>query len=542
MRWKKNGFSYLIWFIYLLAAVLGLFCLGNVVCGFFEIPAWWGAAAGIFWLSLAGLTVYGLHVLAAEKNKTAPPGGREEKTGESRRAALVAEASLAVILLAAGLIFRIGSLDGAWQGTAYFEAASVIPGQEMPETAHGAMYLYLHLLHGIFYFLGNKMVLGVFCQIMLQLTALILLYLAVRRCAGKLGGMVFLGLCTFSDYLRGEALALSPGMLYLVIWAAVLLWTVTEDRKEIYLSELFLTGLFLGIACYLDIAGVILVPLAFGAAFCRREAEVKNRRKAGAVLLCLLGLLAGFCILIGTEALLGGKGYGFVLQAWLERYAPKNVQIPVTLEKAGFPVEYLILAGLLTFGIFGFWRDRESDGLKGWVAALIAAVLLGGFGCSTAELPVTLFLYLLTGILAGVSVGEVFRPVGRKELSADGIVSEETEGMEAGTAGDGKRKKRAGDPGAEAESGRPNRTAERPKAVRMRRGMTSENLKTRTTEEKEAEETALQEKPVEGIQFLENPLPLPRKHVPRRMDYKIQDTASEDDYDLAVDENDDFDY
>lgn len=494
MRWKKNGFSYLIWVLYLLTVTLGLLCLGNVACGVLGVPSYWGIAGGILWLFLAGAAVYGLHVLRAGKSRRGIGDPAGEKGEENRRAALVAETSLVVILLAAGLILRIGNLDQAGQGAVYFENASVATGQSIPETARGAVWLYIQFLHAVFYFLGNKMILAVFFQILLQLTALLLLYLVVRRCAGKIGGMVFLSLCVFSGYLRGEALALSPVMLYLVVWAAVLLWTVTEDREEIHLFELFLTGFFLGIACYLDIAGAVLLPLAAGAVWCLREKETEAARKAGAMGLCVLGLLAGFGIVTGAEAFLGGKGFGSALQGWLEQYASTKAWLPVMLGESSFPTEYLVLAGLMSFGIFGFWRDRESEGLKGWGAALIATVLLGVFGYNTEELPAAPFLYLLAAILAGISVEEILRPVGRTE-TATGKESAEEQDIHP----------------VEKES---------PEARKRPYGAAEGDG---------------------GIQFLENPLPLPKKHVPRKLDYRIQAKEGGDDYDLTVDENDDFD-
>ena len=43
------------------------------------------------------------------------------------------------------------------------------------------------------------------------------------------------------------------------------------------------------------------------------------------------------------------------------------------------------------------------------------------------------------------------------------------------------------------------------------------------------------------IRFLENPLPLPRKHVKRELEYSIRHVADDDDFDYAVAEDDDFD-
>lgn len=43
------------------------------------------------------------------------------------------------------------------------------------------------------------------------------------------------------------------------------------------------------------------------------------------------------------------------------------------------------------------------------------------------------------------------------------------------------------------------------------------------------------------VQFIENPLPLPRKHVKKTMDYKIEVTEEQMKYDREVKDDDDFD-
>lgn len=43
------------------------------------------------------------------------------------------------------------------------------------------------------------------------------------------------------------------------------------------------------------------------------------------------------------------------------------------------------------------------------------------------------------------------------------------------------------------------------------------------------------------VKFIENPLPLPRKHVKKTMDYKIEVAQEQMKYDREVREDDDFD-
>ena len=43
------------------------------------------------------------------------------------------------------------------------------------------------------------------------------------------------------------------------------------------------------------------------------------------------------------------------------------------------------------------------------------------------------------------------------------------------------------------------------------------------------------------IEYIENPLPVPKKHIRKTMDYAFVPEASQMKYDIAVSDNDDFD-
>ncbi len=59
--------------------------------------------------------------------------------------------------------------------------------------------------------------------------------------------------------------------------------------------------------------------------------------------------------------------------------------------------------------------------------------------------------------------------------------------------------------------------------------------------EVEREEEKQEEAP-QQVQFIENPLPLPKKHVKKIMDYPLQPDASQMHFDREVDPQDDFDF
>ena len=74
-----------------------------------------------------------------------------------------------------------------------------------------------------------------------------------------------------------------------------------------------------------------------------------------------------------------------------------------------------------------------------------------------------------------------------------------------------------------------------------RQEITGESEQTdRQETSKRTDETETIEEP-EKPRFFENPLPLPKKHVKKEMDYQYQVDEKDMKYDIEVPENDDFD-
>lgn len=62
-------------------------------------------------------------------------------------------------------------------------------------------------------------------------------------------------------------------------------------------------------------------------------------------------------------------------------------------------------------------------------------------------------------------------------------------------------------------------------------------------EKKQAEQQPpRQEEAVKPVQYIENPMPLPKKHVKKVMDYPFTPNASQMHFDIEVDPNDNFDF
>lgn len=474
MRWKKNAFSYLSWVIYAVAVEVGMVCLADAICDAKGVKIYFGTIACVLYMVLAGIGVFLVH-RALE---------RRERPLATKN---VVEAALTVMLLVAGLVLRIQAIGTATESAAYYELASVTSGQEIPQIVHGAVYFYVQLLHGIFYFLGNKFIVAIWTQILLQFAAVLLLYFAVRRMAGSIAAVVMLAFCMLPSYMVRGAVDLSPEMLYLVLWCGILFWISLENNRDWKLWEFAPIGVVIAVAGYLDIAGFFLLGFAVAVIFAC-SSETATRKRLLAALVCLAGAGVGLVGSVAVDALASGKQFGNVMQAWVKLYQPLSFELPLSVEASESGVAgYLVLLCVLSLGVYAFWRNRKTDALKAWILVAVIMALAACFRILTVEMPVNRYLYLLLSILAGVAIEECVVPCS---------VNEETKREFAEIIN-------LDEPSAEL-----------------------------LTEEKEAE------KP----RFIENPLPLPKKHQKRTLSYRVEVGEGEDDFDISVDEDDDFDY
>ncbi|MCI9143128.1 MAG: hypothetical protein HFH87_10990, partial [Lachnospiraceae bacterium] len=352
MSWNKNAFSYLIWGLYSFMAGVILIATGSVLCVEAGVAAYWGIALAVLYGIIVCAIVFKLQSLAPALDSLA---------GKKRGILTVAEALLVIAFFAAGLFLRIQGAGNAELSSEYFEMAKVATGQKIPQIVHGASYLYVQLLHEVFVLLGNQFVNGIWAQTALQMAAFLLLYFVMRKLTGAKAALMTFGFFMCAPHMIQNALVLSPDMLYFLILMIAVSLIIMGFGKKPEPAVFLLRGILAAFCCYLDIAGGLLLIIALGVIFCRREEAAEPRRKAVAAILCLTGAIAGFVVFIFLDALLSGKAFQGVMGAWLALYRPESFRLPVTFGATGMDPEVWVLAGALAFGIFSFWCHRQEE-------------------------------------------------------------------------------------------------------------------------------------------------------------------------------------
>lgn len=544
MVWKKGIYSYPLWVLYAVATGLGLVCLADAICASVGAEIHIGTYVCAIYIVAAGAAVFLLH-------RFAPKYAYGD--GENHAVRTVAEAAAAVTLLAIGLVLRVRAIGPEVGGTAYYDVAAVVPGQEIPQIAHGAVYIYLQALRGLFYFTGNKLTAAVWAQIVIQLAAILLLYLAVRRLAGNITALVMLSFHVFSVHLIGETGNLSPAMLYLFLWALMLLLIsagVSEIRHPIWYC---VTGILVAAVCYLDAMGCLLLLIAAGV-FLRRQAEDHGKgSRFLRLLLFAAGAAAGFCGICLADARLSGKRFSGVVGVWLRQYRPEDFQMPLSLGVSVMLTEYIVLFCVLALGVFAFWRSKKDDHMAPWLLLLGVLAAAGCFGVFTQEVPMGLYVYLILTVMAGVALetcvlresgpGLIRAEAGEESVEAltESGESEETKTESVETKKESVEVKTEKEPAKAPEENRESVEVKAEKEPTKAPEENREPVEVKT--EKEPSMAPAESKELTGnqVEMIENPLPLPKKHVKKKLDYHVNVSAGQDDFDLDVDETDDFD-
>lgn len=484
MSYRKNWFDYVLWVGYAGVCVLLLAYAGNQIYTIYVgAPL---AKLGAFLPFPVLFCLYpGIRLISQTIRK---------KYHFSAHTAAMMEALAVSVSFVFGLLVRLreGLLHAAGYGAAsafepgkYYELAVVRAGEESAALAHGLSDLYVRCLRVVFSFLGNSMMAAVLFQISLQLLAMLFAYLAVKKAAGRFSGCTVLLLFGFSDVYISKIYVIDPECLFLLILLVGLFLVLCFVKAYLsgtggfaMLPGAALLGVVLGLFCYLEWGTLILLLFLTGLFTGRRREDDGWKRRTAYLLLILAGAAAGFFAAIGVDASLSGVSFYQGLMSWAAPYLSVRV-CAGTFSAAG--TSYLFLVLLLwpaSFLGLAFIRAGREQDYSLW---LLPCILVS---------PAFFASFSIVGLgSAALFFWCVMAALGLKNTVFGGQVEALMEKIEEINA------------------------SVEPVAVS-------------------------EEKP----RFLENPLPLPKKHVKREMDYDYEVAEKDMCYQIEIADGDDFDF
>lgn len=509
MIWKKTWFSYGVWGIY--SAVVSMaFALGILL----YVPKGSNPYLAVLLVCLFFLLMTLLFFLS--QTLVINFGGKGKL---KRKAAILLETFVILAALAGGCVLGAGFVEQAQpellQQSEYLTGSFVGGTITVSESVYGVRIFYLYVLRALFIFVGNHVVAALWLQLLLYMAGSFLLYRGVRRLSGKTAGVfAFAVLMTVPFWIEAKE-AITPLWLEFFLFGTGFYLTAVflgkrrnlefageRGRGRRFLDYLaaVLLGLFMAFVIYAGPSGLLLTALGLSVLWSLPECGKTRTYPSRLPLAFLLlgGIAAGLLLLCLGEACIcketlfqavGTKWRLYGMQAGL------NFPLNFTDRES---VAFSVFAGGMFWGIFRFFFEPGEDSLSGIFFFFLAAAGVRTAGLFAPD-EKEIWPLLVMSVCAAVCIGRSLTPldVSKPEKTAE----------EYGLKENGKAVKE--------EPANEKRTAE--KALPPQKKPEIQDKPEST------------DKPV--VKYLENPLPGPKKHVPKTMDYDIA-ISDDDDFDL----------
>lgn len=350
MTYKKTWLSYLLWAVYT--------CLTGVMLANYAILFWqkkindvvyYGTAFFVFFVFAAAAFCYFLIRKIFGEIRT------ECKISSHTKS--LWEIFIALSLFFAGLLYRVSLYlqnITLLKETSYYQLATVKAEEIAEPMIHGASYLYTMCLSFVLSFLGNKIIVAVWMQILIQMITILLAFFAVRRLAGSIPACITMLVLALSSVYAGQILTMTPESLLFALYLMGMFIVGGHvknvcrgccRRSSAVYGALF-SGFVIGFLTYLDAVSLTLVVFLFGflTGFRETDAEQKcgdrtfRHGNAGfSVLLILAAIVAGILTFAGMLVLNAYSFYeetGAMAEALLVFYRT-NFQIDYVFYRTG---------------------------------------------------------------------------------------------------------------------------------------------------------------------------------------------------------------
>lgn len=489
MIYRKTWFSYVIWILY-----TGL-CVTLLAYAGYSVYKTYVMAAPA---KLGALIVFPLLVciyLALRQSALC----LRRRRSISLHSKLMIEAFCVSVAFVFGFLTRLRMLSSAALftpgdalGGEFMEKALVRTGEGVEPIAHGISYLYVLILSTVFSFLGNSVSAAMLLQIVIQLVSMLLGYWLVKAAAGRFAACLTLLIMAFSPVFVEKTAVIDPECLFLLFYLFGLLSVVLYGRAVLSdkpgwrnVFAAVLPGIVIGILAYFELAAVTI--FFFLAVLFAGRKENEQERNIGKdilrILVTFVSCLAAFFVQIGADAAMSNVSLERCLYVWAYPY----LQIGSAAARLGELYGNILFCAILflpaAFLVFEFFRSGKEQDHSIW---LFFSLLFTPF----------LFWEFWTVALSGLSLffWSIAAALGIKNCLFGG----EAEVMQA---------------------------------------KIEEINATAAPIPVETESAAAS---VKKPRFLENPLPVPKKHVKKDMDYDYPIAPEMMHFDLELSEGDDF--
>lgn len=427
---------------------------------------------------------------------------RMRNRNADNRKSILPELLIAGLLFTGMTVMRLFYINShEIQGAGFYELCRIQIGTQMPQLEYGVGDLYAKLLYLLFWLFGNHMLYAAYLQMALQIASLVFFYFALRSLWGFIPALAAeAALLVFPEFLKSLTILNQENLLLfllcvnLCLAAAVLSRTLRKQSTAgRYALVILVSGICAGLSAYLEKL-YLAVPAALLLALLLmkrpKEAQgMQKRRLQLPVYLIGMGLGFGVCLLVKRQ--ITGQQYAAV---WAEY---DRVQLSGEVFLSGSVMNYA--SALLLFFVF---------------VAAAAAIVIYSY-CEKAQILPEIKEEIQIQDIESFEKSETEEEIKKAEIEKAEIKKAEIKKSEIKKSEIEKMEIKESE--LKAVTGQEN---------------------SRSVQEQLPQETAEEKK---TVKYIENPLPLPKRHVKKEMDYGFEPDCDLMKYDVMVEENDDFD-
>lgn len=485
-------------------------------------------------------------------------------------------------------------------GMEYYDMAVVSAGDFMPHTLDRMSALYVLCLSVVLSFLGNKIASAVILQIFLQIAGMLLAYVVTRKIAGRLPACIVLIYLACSFCCLKMLVCFGPEWLFFVLYMIDMLimagfiqgYCANRLSRPAALLGAAAVGAMIGALACIEpaAASILLMIVAVATGRKKRQETMPVYNSAGVSAAVMIVTIIAYGFIMFGAAYLGSYEERFdlgKLKIWYEYSSGFMNRWPYLYD--------IYVIGLLivpaSFLVFEFFRSGRDQNYMLWIllCIIVAPTPMAAIG----EQKFGLLSFYIWAVLAGLGLQncifggrakvmqavieeinseaekaeeekaeeseEIRKPVAEESAETSAAVTFEETGKAESvvTPAESVKVENAVTP---EESERAENTVMLVESAEARSVVTPEEITkeefvamseqtvvpevsgqkqedTVTPEMSEAAAAQNAQKP----RYIENPLPLPKKHVKREMDYQYTVEEKDMKYDVEVSENDDFD-
>lgn len=505
MKWKKTWFSYLLWFLYAIGISLAFAFGGIYWCVINELEDTRLMIGTTVMLFTITALIFGIGRMMSRTIV--------EHNRITERSKNIISYLGFLLLLGVGIGIRCYYLysTSVVNGLSYYDAAKITAGGSLEPVRYVADRFYLALLRAVFYLAGNKILAGIILQLVLQALAAVFLYFAVRMISGNLPAVAAACSILFMPWEIQAVLGYTPDIMYLFM-LCIGIWGIGLCVRNSYRPKTgffvyagaCLLGIYLAVLVYTDLSSLILLLFVL-AGFSLAD---RKRVFEGQWLAVVISGIAAFAGLFVLEYALTGILPISCFFKWLavyERAFYWNGRVVYALiECLQLYLPFLLLLGIaMALYVPGFFFVKQKERFSIWLLFLIGIIAMLGFGMYEHQGTLVQLGEICCWILAGIGIQSMIPE--REDFPT--VVPEEKQTV----------------------------TLETPAITKTEENIILSGDKEEKTETKESTET-------KKVKYIENPLPGPRKHIKRTMEYGFEPEEEQMMYDVKVSDEDDFDF